>query len=71
MYICLITWSEVFVTILLWVIEIEPVGVEGALESEDDESVPVNVDEIDLQIISDAQYDFDSNPESSSSMDEF
>ena len=63
MYICLITWSEVFVTILLWVIEIEPVGVEGASESEDDE--------IDLQIISDAQYDFDSNPESSSSMDEF
>ena len=50
--------------------EIEPVVVEGASDSEDDEYVPMNVDEIDLEFISDADSDSDSDPESSSSMDE-
>ena len=50
--------------------EIEPVVVEGASESEDDEYLPVNVDDIDLEFISDTEYDSDSDPGTSSSMDE-
>ena len=52
--------------------EIEPVVVEGASESEDEEYVPVhqNVDDIDLELISDAESDSESDVESSSSMDE-
>ena len=51
--------------------ETEPVVVEGASESDDDEYIPpMNVDEIDLEFISDAEYDSDSDSESSSSMDE-
>ena len=52
--------------------EIDPVVVEGASDSEDDEFVPEpqTVDDIDLELISDAESDSESDGESNSSMDE-
>ena len=52
--------------------EIDPVVVEGASDSEDEEFVPEpqTVDDIDLELISDAESDSESDGESKSFMDD-